>query len=694
MTTENRTKRRHQRLLPATILALLSLSPVFLLLQHLREHGLLAQTSHLAAYAVFGCLIAGLSATLLRTRSRHTALVRESRTHEKIRRQLQSDLEDSRRRFHQVLANAGDAIFFIDPADGSLQLSNRQAEEIIGYSCDEVRTLALATLFPGGQKRRYLRLVRRVLRTGYGEEPNLQFRRKDGCTRVGAVHARLGTLGTRQVVHGVVRDVTRVRHHEQELRRRNRELTLLNDIAHRVSGSLHLGELLLNILGGVIEVFETEGGGIFLLREDGRELQLAAHQGVEAEVLADIMRVPIGPGLAGRVAASGHPHTSGDLQKDIRLRSDAIRQAGWRGFQAVPLVAKEKTVGVLFLYTRTRRLPEHSEQDLLLAIGRQVGTAIESARLFEDLQWQNRLTRASNRELQRSRLQLRENLDQAQQVNLELERLDRMKSSFLSLASHELRTPLTCVLSGIQFLHQTLMERLQTEERLLLDAVLHGGERLERVVRDLLEAARLESNALYLAREQVDLAELLEAIREEFSATLQDRELSLILPGLPDRLAVTGDAYHLKRTFARLIENAIKFTPSGGGIEVRVTQRQFAEVSIQKPELSRFSPDFFHSLQHGPLLQVTIRDTGIGIPLEEQVRVFDKFYEIGDIADHTSSRSRFGGKGVGLGLTLVKGIVEAHEGMVWVESSDPERGAGSSFHILLPVTSEEAELHG
>jgi signal transduction histidine kinase len=209
----------------------------------------------------------------------------------------------------------------------------------------------------------------------------------------------------------------------------------------------------------------------------------------------------------------------------------------------------------------------------------------------------------------------------------------------------------------------------------------------------MLEAARIESNALYLAREQVDLPSLLEEIRAEFSAILQDRNLSMVLANVPARLALTGDAYHLKRAFSRLIENAIKFTPAGG-IEVRVALREFTEIFSQKPELNRFSPTFFQSRPEGSLLQVTIRDTGIGIPPEEQVRVFDKFYEIGEITAHSSSRTRFGGKGVGLGLTLVKGMVEAHGGMVWVESSCQGEGDGSAFHVLLPLAPKQKEAHG
>ncbi len=592
------------------------------------------------------------------------------------------DLDQSRRRFQQLLDNAGDAIFFIDPHTGHLLQVNRQVENLLGYTEAELRALALCDLFPGNHERRYLRFMHQVMRHGYAEEPNLHFRTKAGQRLIGAVHARLGDLDDLRVVHGVVRDVTRERLSEQQLRRKNRELTLLNEIARRIAGHRGLDELLQAILEDVINVFEAHGGGIYLADRPGGGLQLAAHRNIAPDILADIQQVPQGTGMAARVAASGRPQSSADLRSDPRLRSQAIRAAGWRGFQAIPLSAKQQTVGVLFLYHRDHRVLNRDELHLLVAIGHQVGSAIQGAELYEALRWQNRLTEASNRELKRSRRQLRENLDQAQRHNRELARLERMKSNFMALASHELRTPLTCILSGTQLLGQRLDARLDAEEQQLLAALAQGGERLDQIVRDMLEAARLESNSIYLAREKVDLHQILLEVQGEFQPILQERRLGFELHAVPEGVELTGDAYHLQRTFARLLENAVKYTPAGGGIEIRSRLRCFAELHGERESLGRFSPAFFQDTLGGPLVQVTVADSGIGIPAEEQLRVFDKFYELGNIEAHSTSRTEFGGKGFGLGLTLVKGMVEAHGGMVWVESAP---AGGSAFHVLLPV---------
>ncbi len=630
-------------------------------------------------------LSAALGGLLLITFRQKKHLQAQTGKLQKEHEDLQRQTEAAQKRFQHIFDHAGDALFFIDPTDGSLLQVNPQGERMLGYSQEEIRRQSLSVLFPGRQMRRYLRLVRRVMRDGYGEEPALQLRRKDGEKLIGAVHARLGQLGEHQIVHGVIRDVTRFRQAENALRRRNRELVLLNEIARNIAGRSGLDELLQTILEDVIAVLEAHGGGIFLVRDEGTTLQLAVHRNISSDVLTDIRNVPPGLGLAGRVAASGHPQGSADVQTDLRLRSHAIRNAGWRGFQAIPLTAQEQTVGVLFLFNHDRRVLNHDERSLLMAIGHQVGTAIQGAELFEALKWQNRLTKASNRELQRSRRKLSDNLTRVQDHNRELKRLERMKSNFMALASHELRTPLTCVISGTQFLRDNLAGRLPPDEVQLFDAVLQGAQRLDTIVRDMLEAARLETNSLYLAREKVDLAVLLRNLGDEFSSVLSQRQLSFDLQPPPHPLELTGDAFHLKRTLSRLMENAVKYTPSGGEIAVHSRLRCFAEVQAERSALAPFSPNFFRDTIGGPLVQITVRDTGIGIQPGEHLRVFDKFYEIGEIDAHSTSRTRFGGKGVGLGLTLVKGMVEAHGGMVWLESCTGQQ-PGSAFHLLLPVS--------
>jgi PAS domain S-box-containing protein len=194
---------------------------------------------------------------------------------------------------------------------------NRQAEELLGYTAAEIHALSLSAVFPGHQRRRYLRLVRNVLDNGYGEDDNLLFRRKDGTLFTGAVHARLGELGTSRVVHGVLRNITEIKRIERELRQKNQDLTLVNEIARQVSGNRDLPNMLSEVLARTVQASAAAGGGIYLASDEGSSLHLAVHQGIDGSLLADLERITRGTGLAGRVAATGHAHTSSDLQKDL-----------------------------------------------------------------------------------------------------------------------------------------------------------------------------------------------------------------------------------------------------------------------------------------------------------------------------------------------------------------------------------------
>lgn len=598
---------------------------------------------------------------------------------------LQQAAKQADRRFQQVLDNAGDAIFFIHPETGFLLEVNRVAEQLLGYPDGDIQKLPLSDLFPGQQRRRYLRLVKTVLRDGYGEAPDLLIRRSDGRTFHGAVHARLGDLGDARVVHGVLRDVSENKRIEKELRCKNRELALINNIAHRTAANHNLDEMLVKILHDVVAHFNAAGGGVYLLRHQGTELHLQAHQGIEATVLSDLQRHPVGKGLVGLVAANGKPRSSPDLREDRRVWSEATIKAGWRGLQAIPLMADQRTLGVMFFFTHEQRIFTRDELKLLLTIGKQVGTAIINIELCEALQWQHRLTQASNRELETSRQQLHTNLTQMEQSNRILEQTERMKNHFLTLASHELRTPLTYILSGSELLSNAMQGRLSHEEDRMLEAIHSGGKRLNEIVEDLLDIARIESNSCKLTRAKIWLPDLIAKVGQEFQPIFRQRTLTFRVADLPAS-ELYGDHRQLDKSLRRLLENAVKFTPTGGRIEIAAQIRRPENIRRDEVALKRFSSLFFSQPLTEQMLQITVSDSGIGIDPGEHVQIFNKFYEIGSPNNHFTSRSQFGGKGIGLGLSLVKGVIEAHGGMTWVESPGtlvPQ--GGSAFHLLLPL---------
>ncbi len=652
--------------------------------------------SHLAPALLLllglGCAAALLHSSVLLAR-RYRSLYRNQLRLTRENATLRKDALMSRRRCRHLLDHAGDAIFFIDPHSGALLEINRQAENLLGYPAGEINALPLESLFPGRQKRRYLRLVRKVLKEGYGKEPSLLFRRKNGTVFFGAVHARLGDLGDDQVVHGVLRDISDIKQIEKQLRQKNRDLALLNHIAHQVSETSDIKQTLSLILDQVVQDLSASGGGIYLLRHQGNDLHLLNHRGIDDAVLSDLRRMAPGQGVLGRVAASGELYATADLRHDSGDLPQAAGQAGWQGVCAVPLVANDRPTGALFLFTHHRRRFSCEERGLLLAIGKQVGAAVQSAELFDSLNWQHRLTQASNRELEHSRRQLHGNLQDLARANRVLEQQERIKNHFLTLASHELRTPLTYIISGTELLSSTLGGRLNDEEQQILAALREGGDRLHDIVQNLLEIARIESRAIYLEQGEVPFTAIFESLAERYRPLLTQRSLRLFVAPFPTDCAFKGDTLQLIKVFEHLLENAFKFTPAGGRVDIRAELKCAGEIRALKDQRHHFSPTFFAPPFADGYLQICVRDTGVGIDPEEQVRIFDKFYEVGDTNQHFTSRTRFGGKGVGLGLALVKGIVEIHGGMVWVDSpgTSPQAPGGSAFYILLPLHQETEE---
>jgi len=204
-----------------------------------------------------------------------------------------------------------------------------------------------------------------------------------------------------------------------------------------------------------------------------------------------------------------------------------------------------------------------------------------------------------------------------------------------------------------------------------------GAERLKNIITEMLDVSRIDARGLSLSFEKVDVGRLVGDVLEELSPFIRERKQNLVVAdfsGLPE---ITLDRRRIHQVLLNVIGNAIKFTPDGGRIEIQ---------------------NRVHRVDHGlgrrvtevlaEHLDIVIKDTGIGLDKGEVENIFEKFYEVGDIEKHMTSKYRFLGRGMGLGLPIARGIVEAHGGWLWAESDgyDPVKCPGSSFHIMLPLT--------
>ncbi len=266
-----------------------------------------------------------------------------------------------------------------------------------------------------------------------------------------------------------------------------------------------------------------------------------------------------------------------------------------------------------------------------------------------------------------------------------LARLNRMKDSFLGLASHELKTPLTVIMGYSELLLTDMQNQLTETTSEMIQNISSAAARLDNIVKDMTDVSKIDQKQLELHFEQININSIVESAVMELHHFLALRrqeiisQLDLTLPML------RGDQIRLTQLLSNILGNAIKFTPDGGTISVttRLQQHDRNESHSNVNQISVLNSDKV-LLQS---IEIVISDTGIGINEHDQRRIFDKFFEAGNIEEHSSGKVAFKSRGAGLGLSIAKGIVEMHGGQIWVESPgyDPQTCPGSSFYIHLPL---------
>jgi signal transduction histidine kinase/FixJ family two-component response regulator len=287
-----------------------------------------------------------------------------------------------------------------------------------------------------------------------------------------------------------------------------------------------------------------------------------------------------------------------------------------RSCMVVPLAARDRTLGLLTFVGTTARAP-YSADDLTLAedIARRAALAVDNARLYQEAQ-----------------------------------KALRVRDHFLSIASHELKTPMTSVLASAQVLQRraALEGRTDPRDARTLRILIQQTLRLHRLVVSLLDLSRIDTGQLSIERHLVDLNGLLDRLLDEMSPAFERHTLLARLGEAP--VLVLGDELRLEQVLYNLLQNAVKYSPNGGTIGVRL--------DCAADEVA-----------------VTVTDEGIGIPADALAQLFDRFYRAEDPATQRIS-------GMGVGLYVVKEIVTLHGGTV---AAAGREGQGSTFTVRLPL---------
>jgi len=241
--------------------------------------------------------------------------------------------------------------------------------------------------------------------------------------------------------------------------------------------------------------------------------------------------------------------------------------------------------------------------------------------------------------------------------------VDRMKSEFISLASHEMRTPLTSIKNAVDIILGEKAGTINESQMRFLSLANRNIDRLGRIINDLLDLSKLESGKIEIRLQEVDLEDPLNTVISSLRPQAEDKSLIIGKEIEVDLPKIFGDKDKIKTIFTHLINNAIKFTPEGGSITVAA---RLAHSSDKLPTIEQKLNENF--------IEISVADTGTGIPPHELAKIFDRFYQV-----QKSLRREIGGSGIG--LSIVKDLVEKHRGKIWVES---KVGKGSRFVFALP----------
>ncbi len=313
-------------------------------------------------------------------------------------------------------------------------------------------------------------------------------------------------------------------------------------------------------------------------------------------------------------------------------------------FVLTPILSKNGIIGILFVGNRSdASAVTAGDEELISILANQIGQSLENAQLFEQVYRSSQILESKVQERTR---QLASALEEVQKIS-------KTKSEFISAVSHELRTPLTSIKGYASILMTGKLGEIPEPVRERLDKINKHSDSLVKMINDLLDISRIESGRAEMRFEKHKLPSIIENVHDILTPQLREKNILWTIDIAEDIPEVFVDRGQIERVFINLVGNAIKFTPPEGTIKITAHSDE-KEVKIE------------------------VSDTGIGISSEDLPKLFDEFYRVENEINQNL-------RGTGLGLSLVKKIIEAHRGEIWVTS---ELNKGTVFHLTLPIEKE------
>jgi signal transduction histidine kinase len=426
-----------------------------------------------------------------------------------------------------------------------------------------------------------------------------------------------------------------------ELRQKVNQLTTLHRTGLIFGATLDREHLLQRVLETLLHELHYDRAMIAVYDQRRQVSSDARISGVSREI-ADYARsielhVTDPTTIEGTVLLQGQPV----LVDDIRTAWDRMHApnqqlaalVGTKCLVSVPLKIKDIVIGALTVDREQEQSLGQDDLDLMTTVASQVAIALDNAEAYRQIE-------ALNAGLE----------DKVRERTVELERLNELKSLFLSHVSHELRTPLTAIRGFVENMLSGLLGPLDTRQEGYLTRVKVNSDRLVRMIADLMDRTRIETGKIELSLAEVSLCKLANDVIEQLVPLTAAKSLRIELRCVDTDLVVMGDWDKLSQVLINLLDNAVKYTPDHGDIIVQ----------IEKDDAQ--------------MARVRVRDSGCGIPASYLPKLFDPFFQVAGQKTYA--------KGLGLGLSIVKNLVEAHKGQVQVHS---EEGHGAEFAFTVPL---------
>jgi signal transduction histidine kinase len=409
----------------------------------------------------------------------------------------------------------------------------------------------------------------------------------------------------------------------KNLEGRDALLLRLVELTVTLNSTLDLDELLQLITATATEVLDCEAASILLFDEKNPRLYFAAATGSDPAQLAEIP-VPIDSSLAGTIFRTNQAMILNEAEQDPRHYTLVSDHIKFKikSLLGVPMLIKDRTMGVLEAVNKKDQIFTEDDSTILSVIAAHAAIAINNARLL----------RTTQKALEK------------------VKEADLVKSNFLALASHELRTPLGIIIGYATFLR----EGATGEDSEHASHVLDAASQMRSLLDQMSNLTMLQADEMNMRRVRTPIQDILNFAIEEIRYAADRRNLKLVYAFQEEPIHVNVDVNRTTLALVNLLNNAIRFSPEGSDIVIG-------------------------AVDQGKNVMVWVQDSGIGIPVDKLQKVFEEFYQI-----EPPNTRRHGG--LGIGLTITKGLIEAQSGRIWAESDG--EGKGSTFKVELPKAKE------